>query len=355
MKRFLLPFALLALSCFQSHAQKCWQPKHEINLNFGIDHEFSEDVSLISGHIEYAYHFNKNISVGVGTGVFLPNDFNSALVPFSLRGEYDFHSGSTTPYISVMLAQSMVIADGAVGMSSNSSFIRPAIGIKIPFARHVAANFSIDYMRGLSERSGNLFGCNLGLSFGFGGRCKRNAQTGIDTPEPDGEKDEGKKKMSWGVEAEMYTSTENVFRTKEKSILGLRAAAMWQLPISDLQAGVTVGVGYSNMQMNYYNNDGYWDESKKKFMFEVLPRLRYTSSPLTIAGRVTPFVQADLGIARYCGGDLQFAVIPAIGLSTRTFGCQKLLLSAGYLPTLSYSEGEKSGKGCFRIALGYEF
>ena len=346
---------MIAFTFMPSHAQNGWSPKHEINFNLGVDHDFSNEGNLISGHIEYAYHFNDRLSVGIGTGAFLPDDFNSAFVPFSLRGEYDFHSGSTTPYVSLMVAKSLVISDVGVGMASGSSFVRPSIGIKVPFSRNIAANFSIDYMRGFDENSGNLLGCNLGLSFGFGGKRKRSLTASENANESNERKDESPKKMSWGIEAEMYTSTEGDFRIKEKSIFGLRATAMWQLPVTGLRAGATVGIGFSNMQQTHYNNDGYWDESYKKFMFEILPRVRYTPNALTIAGRVSPFVQADLGIARYGGGDMQFAVIPSIGLAVKTFESQSMQLSAGYLPKVSYDMGNKSAKGCFRIALGYEF
>lgn len=134
-------------------------------------------------------------------------------------------------------------------------------------------------------------------------------------------------------------------------MIGARFSALAPLPVQNLYAGLSVGVGRYTEKDIWYTNDGRHSNYEESSIYlNAMARVKYKAKQIAIADRVYPFVQVDAGLdALY---DAIFSVQPAVGVSIATKGDHSIDVSLGYATKrLDYEQN----KGCMRIAVGYTF
>lgn len=134
-------------------------------------------------------------------------------------------------------------------------------------------------------------------------------------------------------------------------MIGARFSALAPLPVENLYAGLSVGVGRFTENDHFDNHQGAESDYDESGIYvNAMARVKYKAKQIAIADRVYPFAQVDAGVdAMY---DAIFSVQPAVGVSIATKGDHSIDVSLGYATKRLDNE---QNKGCMRIAVGYTF
>lgn len=340
MKKFALLFSAIALSIGMS-AQKDVKGTTEFSFNVGYDIGLQGASNCLSFQPEFGKHFTNQFYLGIGTGLFADDHFNSFNIPLFLRTEIDFPMSKCTPYISLQGGYDFNIGDSYTGAGR----INPSIGLKVPVGKNVDFNLGFGYTRTIYSGGGtNLLGFKAGLSFNSNGRGFVHFLKTLDYSV------ELETHTPFTTSEEYYSSNSYTSELKTKGMIGVRLSALAPLPVKNLYAGLSLGVGRATEKETYvskYVNDTY---TQSGVYGNVMARVKYKVKQLTLKEKFYPFAQVDLGMDCMC--EPIFSVQPAVGVSYQTKGKQSIDVSVGY--ATKRDEWEQN-KGCMRIAVGYTF
>jgi len=340
MKKFALLFSAIALSIGMS-AQKDVKGTTEFSFNVGYDIGLQGASNCLSFQPEFGKHFTNQFYLGIGTGLFADDHFNSFNIPLFLRTEIDFPMSKCTPYISLQGGYDFNIGDSYTGAGR----INPSIGLKVPVGKNVDFNLGFGYTRTIYSGGGtNLLGFKAGLSFNSNGRGFAHFLKTLDYSV------ELETHTPFTTSEEYYSSNSYTSELKTKGMIGVRLSALAPLPVKNLYAGLSLGVGRATEKKTYvskYVNDTY---TQSGVYGNVMARVKYKVKQLTLKEKFYPFAQVDLGMDCMC--EPIFSVQPAVGVSYQTKGKQSIDVSVGY--ATKRDEWEQN-KGCMRIAVGYTF
>lgn len=338
MKKFALLFSAIALSIGMS-AQKDVKGTTEFSFNVGYDIGLQGASNCLSFQPEFGKHFTNQFYLGIGTGLFADDHFNSFNIPLFLRTEIDFPMSKCTPYISLQGGYDFNIGDDYTGAGR----INPSVGVKVPVGRNVDFNLGFGYTRTIYSGAGtNLLGFKAGLSFNSNGRGFVHFL----------------KTLDYSVELETHTPVTNseyhsdIFNSesKAKGMIGVRLSALAPLPVKNLYAGLSLGVGRFTEKTRHFSSYGDKTYTESGVYGNVMARVKYKVKQLTLKEKFYPFAQVDLGMD--CLYEPIFSVQPAVGFSYETKGKQSIDVSVGYATKRNELE---QNKGCMRIAVGYTF
>lgn len=140
-------------------------------------------------------------------------------------------------------------------------------------------------------------------------------------------------------------------KVKYTNMIGARFSALAPLPVENLYAGLSVGVGRYTEKNTFDNHSGIQENFDESGIYvNAMARVKYKAKQIAIADRVYPFAQVDVGVdAMY---DAIFSVQPAVGVSIATKGDHSIDVSLGYATKRLEND---QNKGCMRIAVGYTF
>ena len=338
MKKFALLFSAIALSIGMS-AQKDVKGTTEFSFNVGYDIGLQGASNCLSFQPEFGKHFTNQFYLGIGTGLFADDHFNSFNIPLFLRTEIDFPMSKCTPYISLQGGYDFNIGDDYTGAGR----INPSVGVKVPVGKNVDFNLGFGYTRTIYSGGGtNLLGFKAGLSFNSNGRGFVHFL----------------KTLDYSVELETHTPVTNseyhsdIFNSesKAKGMIGVRLSALAPLPVKNLYAGLSLGVGRFTEKTTHVDSYGDKTYTESGVYGNVMARVKYKVKQLTLKEKFYPFAQVDLGMDCMC--EPIFSVQPAVGFSYETKGKQSIDVSVGYATKRNELE---QNKGCMRIAVGYTF
>ncbi len=340
MKKFALLFSAIALSIGMS-AQKDVKGTTEFSFNVGYDIGLQGASNCLSFQPEFGKHFTNQFYLGIGTGLFADDHFNSFNIPLFLRTEIDFPMSKCTPYISLQGGYDFNIGDSYTGAGR----INPSVGLKVPVGKNVDFNLGFGYTRTIYSGGGtNLLGFKAGLSFNSNGRGFVHFL----------------KTLDYSVELETHTPFttsveyyDNSYgENKTKGMIGVRLSALAPLPVKNLYAGLSLGVGRATEKSTFVNKygDSHSNTPQSGVYGNVMARVKYKVKQLTLKEKFYPFAQVDLGMDCLC--EPIFSVQPAVGVSYETKGKQSIDVSVGYA---TKRDEREQNKGCMRIAVGYTF
>lgn len=334
MKHFITVLAAVLL-CLGASAQDSKKGTNEFSINVGYDFALKKDVGgMVTLQPEFGRHFSDQFYLGVGTGVAADDKFKSYAIPVFLRAEVDLSKGKVRPYISLQGGYDFSTEGGDGNVRLN-----PVVGVKVPLSKTVDFNVGFGYTRTIFDGGGGDY---LGLKAGFAFNSQGRGFSKF------------LKKLDYNVELETFTpasKTSNGIKYKASSIYGLRLSAIAPVLLKNLYVGLSIGGGGWNSKEEYESGGG--TDTWTPYL-NVMARVRYKVKQATIAGRLYPFAQVDLGGT--ASDEVTFNVNPAIGLSYMTGKKQSIDLSLGYnTMTFDGSYGESIKKGNLRIALGYTF
>ena len=158
------------------------------------------------------------------------------------------------------------------------------------------------------------------------------------------------KSLDYSVELGACTSV-SAGDEKYKNTVGVRFNALAPLPVDNLYAGLSVGVGYTENEHTFDNGDEIHEVYKESTIFlDMMARIKYKAKQISISDKIYPFAQVDVGAnALY---DFAFGVNPAVGISVETSPENSIDFSVGYL---RMCPNDDKYKGALRIAVGYTF
>lgn len=336
MKKIFL-FVIASVWALGMSAQKDVKGTTEFGINLGYDFSLkSGGGGLFSLQPEFGKHFSNQFYLGVGTGAIVDDKFNSVSIPAFVRAQVDFPMKGITPYVSLQGGYDFFTSGEGTGWGR----INPSIGVKVPVGKNVDFNVGFGYTRTIMDGGGlDLLGFKAGLSFNSNGRGFSKFLKSLD----------------YSIELEAHTpitfTAENATeKDKYTNFIGARFSALAPLPVQNLYAGLSVGVGRYTDKYSYEIRDGvYKNYDESDIYINPMARVKYKAKQIAIADRVYPFVQVDAGV-----DDLQdviFSVQPAVGVSIATKGDHSIDVSLGYATKRHYEQN----KGCMRIAVGYTF
>lgn len=340
MKKIALLFSAIALSIGMS-AQKDVKGTTEFSFNVGYDIGLQGAPNCLSFQPEFGKHFTNQLYLGIGTGLFADDHFNSFNIPLFLRTEIDFPMSNCTPYISLQGGYDFNIGDEYTGAGR----INPSVGVKVPVGKNVDFNLGFGYTRTIYSGGGtDLLGFKAGLSFNSNGRGFAHFL----------------KTLDYSVELETHTpftskeenGGKSYVENKMKGMFGVRLSALAPLPVKNLYAGLSLGVGRFTEKNTFVDVYGDFHPSKSQsgVYGNAMARVKYKVKQLTLKEKFYPFAQVDLGMDCMC--EPIFSVQPAVGVSYETKGKQSIDVSVGYATKRNELE---QNKGCMRIAVGYTF
>ncbi len=321
-------------------AQKDVKGTTEFSFNVGYDIGLQGASNCLSFQPEFGKHFTNQFYLGIGTGLFADDHFNSFNIPLFLRTEIDFPMSKCTPYISLQGGYDFNIGDSYTGAGR----INPSVGLKVPVGKNVDFNLGFGYTRTIYSGGGtNLLGFKAGLSFNSNGRGFAHFL----------------KTLDYSVELETHTPftskegySDGYGENKTKGMIGVRLSALAPLPVKNLYAGLSLGVGRATEKSTFVNKygDSHSNTPQSGVYGNVMARVKYKVKQLTLKEKFYPFAQVDLGMDCLC--EPIFSVQPAVGVSYETKGKQSIDVSVGYA---TKRDEREQNKGCMRIAVGYTF
>ncbi|MDY3968407.1 MAG: hypothetical protein SO028_08530 [Prevotella sp.] len=321
-------------------AQKDVKGTTEFGINLGYDFGLqSGGGGFFSLQPEFGKHFSNQFYLGVGTGAYVDDKFNSVSIPAFVRAQVDFPMKGITPYVSLQGGYDFFTSGEGTGWGR----INPSIGVKVPVSKNVDFNLGFGYTRTIMDGGGmDMLGFKAGLSFNSNGSGFSKFL----------------KTLDYSVELEAHTpmtvtekESNETNKNKCTNMIGARFSALAPLPVQNLYAGLSVGVGRYTEKDIWYTNDGRHSNYEESSIYlNAMARVKYKAKQIAIADRVYPFAQVDAGVdALY---DAIFSVQPAVGVSIATKGDHSIDVSLGYATKrLDYEQN----KGCMRIAVGYTF
>ena len=338
MKKFALLLIASALS-LSVLAQKDVAGTTEFNFNIGYDFGLQKGGgSYLSFQPEFGKHFTNQFYLGVGTGAYVDDGFNSVSIPAFLRAEIDFPMKGITPYVSLQGGYDF----NTSGEGTGCGRINPTVGVRVPVGKNVDFNLGFGYTRTIVEGGGmDLLGFKAGLSFNSCGHGFSQFMKSLDYSV----ELEGHTPMTVKEEDREYTE-----EVKITNMFGIRFSALAPLPVENLYAGLSLGIGRYT-EKNTFCRDDIEDKYDETGIYgNVMARVKYKAKQIAIADKVYPYAQVDAGVeALY---DAMFSVQPAVGISIDTKENQSIDISIGY--STKRCEYEQN-KGCMRIAVGYTF
>lgn len=337
MKKIFL-FVIASVWALGMSAQKDVKGTTEFGINLGYDFCLqSGGGGLFSLQPEFGKHFSNQFYLGVGTGAYVDDKFNSVSIPAFVRAQVDFPMKGITPYVSLQGGYDFFTSGEGTGWGR----INPSIGVKVPVGKNVDFNVGFGYTRTIMDGGGiDMLGFKAGLSFNSNGRGFSRFLKSLD----------------YSIELEAHTPmTAEASNTTEKdkytNMIGARFSALAPLPVQNLYAGLSVGVGrYTDKYTEEIRNGVYKNYDESGVYVNAMARVKYKAKQIAIADRVYPFVQVDAGVDAL--NDAIFSVQPAVGVSIATKGDHSIDVSLGYATKRLYYE---QNKGCMRIAVGYTF
>lgn len=339
MKKIFL-FVIASVWALGMSAQKDVKGTTEFGINLGYDFGLqSGGGGFFSLQPEFGKHFSNQFYLGVGTGAYVDDKFNSVSIPAFVRAQVDFPMKGITPYVSLQGGYDFFTSGEGTGWGR----INPSIGVKVPVSKNVDFNLGFGYTRTIMDGGGmDMLGFKAGLSFNSNGSGFSKFL----------------KTLDYSVELEAHTpmtvtekESNETNKNKCTNMIGARFSALAPLPVQNLYAGLSVGVGRYTEKDIWYTNDGRHSNYEESSIYlNAMARVKYKAKQIAIADRVYPFVQVDAGLdALY---DAIFSVQPAVGVSIATKGDHSIDVSLGYATKrLDYEQN----KGCMRIAVGYTF
>lgn len=339
MKKIFL-FVIASVWALGMSAQKDVKGTTEFGINLGYDFGLqSGGGGFFSLQPEFGKHFSNQFYLGVGTGAYVDDKFNSVSIPAFVRAQVDFPMKGITPYVSLQGGYDFFTSGEGTGWGR----INPSIGVKVPVSKNVDFNLGFGYTRTIMDGGGmDMLGFKAGLSFNSNGSGFSKFL----------------KTLDYSIELEAHTpmtvtekESNETNKNKCTNMIGARFSALAPLPVQNLYAGLSVGVGRYTEKDIWYTNDGRHSNYEESSIYlNAMARVKYKAKQIAIADRVYPFVQIDAGLdALY---DAIFSVQPAVGVSIATKGDHSIDVSLGYATKrLDYEQN----KGCMRIAVGYTF
>lgn len=339
MKKIFL-FVIASVWALGMSAQKDVKGTTEFGINLGYDFGLqSGGGGFFSLQPEFGKHFSNQFYLGVGTGAYVDDKFNSVSIPAFVRAQVDFPMKGITPYVSLQGGYDFFTSGEGTGWGR----INPSIGVKLPVSKNVDFNLGFGYTRTIMDGGGmDMLGFKAGLSFNSNGSGFSKFL----------------KTLDYSIELEAHTpmtvtekESNETNKNKCTNMIGARFSALAPLPVQNLYAGLSVGVGRYTEKDIWYTNDGRHSNYEESSIYlNAMARVKYKAKQIAIADRVYPFVQVDAGLdALY---DAIFSVQPAVGVSIATKGDHSIDVSLGYATKrLDYEQN----KGCMRIAVGYTF
>lgn len=339
MKKIFL-FVIASVWALGMSAQKDVKGTTEFGINLGYDFGLqSGGGGFFSLQPEFGKHFSNQLYLGVGTGAYVDDKFNSVSIPAFVRAQIDFPMKGITPYISLQGGYDFFTSGEGTGWGR----INPSIGVKVPVGKNVDFNFGFGYTRTIMDGGGmDMLGFKAGLNFNSNGSGFSKFLKSLD----------------YSIELEAHTpmtvtaqESDATNKNKCTNMIGARFSALAPLPVQNLYAGLSVGVGRYTEKDTWYTNDGrHSNYEESNIYINAMARVKYKAKQIAIADRVYPFAQVDAGVdAMY---DAIFSVQPAVGVSIATTGDHSIDVSLGYATKrLDYEQN----KGCMRIAVGYTF
>lgn len=215
--------------------------------------------------------------------------------------------------------------------------------MKVPVSKNVDFNVGFGYTRTIMDGGGmDMLGFKAGLSFNSNG-------SGFS---------QFLKSLDYSIELEAHTpmtitseESNATEKLKYKNMIGARFSALAPLPVENLYAGFSVGVGRFTENDHFDNHQGAESDYDESGIYvNAMARVKYKAKQIAIADRVYPFAQVDAGVDALC--DAIFSVQPAVGVSIATKGDHSIDVSLGYATKRLDNE---QNKGCMRIAVGYTF
>lgn len=339
MKKIFL-FVIASVWALGMSAQKDVKGTTEFGINLGYDFGLQRGGGgFFSLQPEFGKHFSNQFYLGVGTGAYVDDKFNSVSIPAFVRAQVDFPMKGITPYVSLQGGYDFFTSGEGTGWGR----INPSIGVKVPVSKNVDFNLGFGYTRTIMDGGGmDMLGFKAGLSFNSNGSGFSKFL----------------KTLDYSIELEAHTpmtvtekESNETNKNKCTNMIGARFSALAPLPVQNLYAGLSVGVGRYTEKDIWYTNDGRHSNYEESSIYlNAMARVKYKAKQIAIADRVYPFVQVDAGLdALY---DAIFSVQPAVGVSIATKGDHSIDVSLGYATKrLDYEQN----KGCMRIAVGYTF
>ena len=330
-KRFALTFIVFSL-CFVSHAQNGNKGKTIFAFNTGYDFVVSSGGGgYFTFQPEFGKYFSDRFYLALGSGLDTDEKFKTFAIPVFLRTEIDFSvNSSITPYVSLLGGYDFNVSGGV-----SYGRINPSIGVKVPLSKTVDFNLGFGYTRILFDNGGSdLLGVKAGFNFDSSGKGMAHFFKSLD----------------YSVELGACTSV-SAGEEKYKNIVGVRFNALAPLPVDNLYAGLSVGVGYTENEHTFDNGDEIHEVYKESTIFlDMMARIKYKAKQISISDKIYPFAQVDVGAnALY---DFAFGVNPAVGISVETSPENSIDFSVGYL---RMCPNDDKYKGALRIAVGYTF
>lgn len=337
MKKIFL-FVIASVWALGMSAQKDVKGTTEFGINLGYDFSLkSGGGGLFSLQPEFGKHFSNQFYLGVGTGAIVDDKFNSVSIPAFVRAQVDFPMKGITPYVSLQGGYDFFTSGEGTGWGR----INPSISVNVPVGKNVDFNVGFGYTRTIMDGGGlDMLGFKAGLSFNSNGRGFSKFLKSLD----------------YSIELETHTpmtiTTEDTSeKDKYTNFIGARFSALAPLPVQNLYAGLSVGVGRYTDKYSYEIRDGVYKKYDESDVYiNAMARVKYKAKQIAIADRVYPFVQVDAGVD--AAPDVIFSVQPAVGVSIATKGDHSIDVSLGYATKRLY---EEQNKGCMRIAVGYTF
>ena len=336
MKKIFL-FVIASVWALGMSAQKDVKGTTEFGINLGYDFGLqSGGGGFFSLQPEFGKHFTNQFYLGVGTGAYVDDKFNSVSIPAFVRAQVDFPMKGITPYVSLQGGYDFFTSGEGTGWGR----INPSIGVKVPVSKNVDFNVGFGYTRTIMDGGGmDMLGFKAGLSFNSNGSGFSHFL----------------KTLDYSIELEAHTPmtvteewSNETNKNKCTNMIGARFSALAPLPVQNLYAGLSVGVGRYTGKDIWNTNDGrHSDYEDSNIYLNAMARVKYKAKQIAIADRVYPFVQVDAGLdALY---DAIFSVQPAVGVSIATKGDHSIDVSLGYA---TKRLNEEHNKSCMRIAVG---
>lgn len=338
MKKFALLLIASVLSLSAS-AQKNVAGTTEFYFNVGYDFGLQKGGGgFLSFQPEFGKHFTDQFYLGVGTGAYVDDGFNSVSIPAFLRAEVDFPMKGITPYVSLQGGYDFFTSGEGTGWGR----INPTIGVRVPVSKNVDFNLGFGYTRTIMKGGGSdMLGFKAGLNFNSSGHGFSQFMKSLD----------------YSVELETYTpmtvkeeDSRHTDEIKVTNIFGVRFSALAPLPVKNLYAGLSLGVGRYTEKTTFRTDNIKHNFDDSSIYGNVMARVKYKAKQIAIADKIYPYAQVDAGVdALY---DFIFSVQPAVGVSIETKENKSIDVSVGY--STKRCELEQN-KGCMRIAVGYTF
>ena len=166
MKKIFL-FVIASVWTLGMSAQKDVKGTTEFGINLGYDFGLqSGGGGYFSLQPEFGKHFSNQFYLGVGTGAYVDDKFNSVSIPAFVRAQVDFPMKGITPYFSLQGGYDFFTSGEGTGWGR----INPSIGVKVPVSKNVDFNVGFGYTRTIMDGGGmDMLGFKAGLSFNSNG------------------------------------------------------------------------------------------------------------------------------------------------------------------------------------------